>query len=65
MLCSCAGVLASNHQHLFCVRIDPAVDDTQGGRSLMVSEVNAEPLPWGPDNPHGAQHLRPLAQPLG
>lgn len=49
-----AGVLASNHQHLFCVRIDPAVDDAQGGKSLVVSEVNAEQLPWGPDNPHGA-----------
>ena len=23
------GVVASNHQHLFCVRIDPAVDDLQ------------------------------------
>lgn len=53
--CGCpAGVLASNHQHLFCVRIDPAVDDAQGGKSLVVSEVNAEQLPWGPDNPHGA-----------
>jgi primary-amine oxidase len=48
-----AGVLASNHQHLFCVRIDPAVDDEQGGKSLVVVEVNAEQLPWGPDNPHG------------
>lgn len=47
------GVLASHHQHLFCVRIDPAVDDPQGGRSLVVAEVNAEPLPWGADNPHG------------
>jgi primary-amine oxidase len=24
------GVVASNHQHLFCVRIDPAVDDPNG-----------------------------------
>jgi primary-amine oxidase len=47
------GVVASNHQHLFCMRIDPAVDDDQGGRGLMVAEVNAEPLPFGPDNPHG------------
>jgi hypothetical protein len=47
------GVLASNHQHLFCVRIDPAVDDARGGRDLVVAEVNAEPLPWGADNPDG------------
>ncbi|WIA35530.1 hypothetical protein OEZ86_003956 [Tetradesmus obliquus] len=47
------GVVASNHQHLFCVRIDPAVDDADGGKGLVVAEVNAEPLPFGPDNPHG------------
>jgi Cu2+-containing amine oxidase len=47
------GVVASNHQHLFCMRIDPAVDDEQGGKGLVVAEVNAEPLPFGPDNPHG------------
>jgi hypothetical protein len=33
------------------------VDDHQGGKSLVVSEVNAEPLPWGPDNPHGKDPL--------
>jgi hypothetical protein len=54
-----AGVLASNHQHLFCVRIDPAVDDPQGGKSLVVAEVNAEQLPWGPDNPHGEENRLP------
>ncbi|KAF6251268.1 copper amine oxidase [Scenedesmus sp. NREL 46B-D3] len=47
------GVVASNHQHLFCMRIDPAVDDAQGGKGLVVAEVNAERLPFGPDNPHG------------
>lgn len=46
-------MLASNHQHLFCVRLDPAIDDPAGGRDVVVTEVNAEPLPWGPDNPHG------------
>eukprot|EP00878_Enallax_costatus_P039763 GHUV01045664.1.p1 GENE.GHUV01045664.1~~GHUV01045664.1.p1 ORF type:complete len:234 (+),score=45.72 GHUV01045664.1:102-704(+) len=47
------GVVASNHQHLFCVRIDPAVDDLNGGKGLVVSEVNAEQIPFGPENPHG------------
>jgi len=47
------GVVASNHQHLFCVRIDPAVDDLQGGKDLVIAEVNADPLPMGPQNPAG------------
>ena len=33
------GVNAAAHQHLFCARLDPAVDDEQGGRDLIVSEV--------------------------
>jgi primary-amine oxidase len=32
-------VSATAHQHLFCARLDMAVDDEQGGRSLVVSEV--------------------------
>lgn len=47
------GVVAANHQHLFCVRIDPAIDDPNGGKNLIVSEVNADALPYGPQNPHG------------
>eukprot|EP00775_Hariotina_reticulata_P002821 gene2821-3114_t len=47
------GVVASNHQHLFCVRIDPSVDDDNGGKGLVVAEVNAEMLPFGPENPAG------------
>ena len=48
------GVIAANHQHLFCVRIDPSIDDDRGGKGLVVAEVNAEPLPFGgPANPHG------------
>lgn len=47
------GVVASNHQHLFCVRVDPAVDDDNGGKGLIVTEVNAEQIPVGPENPHG------------
>lgn len=33
------GVNAQHHQHMFCVRIDPAVDDDKGGHGLQVSEV--------------------------
>jgi primary-amine oxidase len=37
------GVNAQHHQHMFCARLDMAVDDEQGGKSLMVSEVS---LTW-------------------
>jgi primary-amine oxidase len=37
------------HQHLFCVRLDLDVDGTVN----EVYEVDAEPLPGGPDNPWG------------
>ena len=33
------GVNAAAHQHLFSARLDLAVDDEQGGRELMVTEV--------------------------
>jgi primary-amine oxidase len=33
------GVNAAAHQHLFSARLDPAVDDDQGGRDLVVAEV--------------------------
>ena len=36
------GVNAAAHQHLFCARLDMAVDDAQGGRDLVVSEVRGE-----------------------
>jgi len=39
------GVNAQHHQHMFCARIDPAVDDDAGGASLVVTEVNVEQLP--------------------
>ncbi len=38
-----------NHQHFFTVRLDMAVD----GPCNSLYEVHAEPLPLGPDNPHG------------
>lgn len=34
------GVVASNHQHLFCVRIDPAVDDPNGETSHIHMECS-------------------------
>ncbi len=42
-------VSAPIHQHLFCVRLDMAID---GNRNSVV-EVNTEALPPGPDNPLG------------
>lgn len=37
------GVNAAAHQHLFCARLDMAVDDEQGGKDLVVSEVGCGP----------------------
>jgi primary-amine oxidase len=42
-----AGLAAPLHQHLFCARLDPAVD----GPVNEVEEVDVGPLPAGPDNP--------------
>lgn len=33
------GVNAQHHQHMFCARLDLAVDDTEGGKALYVTEV--------------------------
>ena len=49
-----AALIAPNlaspiHQHLFCFRLDFAVD----GQDNRVYEVEAEPLPLGEDNPYG------------
>ncbi|MEW5316701.1 MAG: hypothetical protein WDW38_008054 [Sanguina aurantia] len=38
-------VQATVHQHFFSCRIDPAVDDVNGGRDLLVSEVEATLTP--------------------
>ncbi|KAH8664392.1 copper amine oxidase [Xylariales sp. PMI_506] len=44
------GALAQNHQHIFCVRIDPAVD---GHRNTVVQEESL-PVPMDPvTNPNG------------
>ncbi|KAI7844182.1 hypothetical protein COHA_002317 [Chlorella ohadii] len=47
------GVNAHIHQHFFQVRMDMAVDDPDGGACLQVVEVEADPMPLGPGNPHG------------
>lgn len=36
---------AQLHQHYFCVRLDMAVDDPDGGAALTVSEVSHHPHP--------------------
>ena len=35
------GVNAQHHQHMFCARLDMAVDDAEGGRGLLVTEVGS------------------------
>jgi len=39
------GVNAQHHQHMFAVRIDPAIDDAEGGKGVVVSEARAALLP--------------------
>ena len=42
-----AGVNAQNHQHMFCARLDMAIDDDEGGKGLYVSEVtHLSPKLW-------------------
>ncbi|WP_295010270.1 primary-amine oxidase [uncultured Microbacterium sp.] len=43
------GVFAPVHQHLFCARLDVAVD----GSDNRLVEVDAERVPMGPENPFG------------
>jgi primary-amine oxidase len=40
------GINAQHHQHMFCARLDPAVDDRQGGKGLVVTEVSGDWLSW-------------------
>jgi primary-amine oxidase len=44
------GLLAPYHQHLFCARLDFALD---GGSAMTVEEVDVLPIPMGPENPNG------------
>lgn len=47
------GVLAQNHQHIFAVRIDPAVDSYTSGDTRIAVEESV-PVPRDPEtNPHG------------
>jgi primary-amine oxidase len=43
------GMYGPNHQHFFCVRLDMSVD----GTANRVVEVDSQPSPAGPENPHG------------
>lgn len=44
------GVLAQNHQHIFAVRIDPAID----GHANTVIQEESLPVPMNPEtNPRG------------
>ncbi|KPI34731.1 Copper amine oxidase 1 [Cyphellophora attinorum] len=43
------GALAQNHQHIFCVRLDPAVDGYEN--TVVVEE--SHPVAVGPKNPAG------------
>lgn len=43
------GVFAPVHQHLFCARLDTAID----GQQNSVQEVDAVGVPTGSDNPYG------------
>jgi primary-amine oxidase len=42
-------LVAPHHQHLFTMRLDLDID----GNDCRVFEVDAVPIPMGPDNPHG------------
>jgi primary-amine oxidase len=53
------GLAAPVHQHLFCARLDPAVD----GPVNEVHEVDVAPLPPGPGNPW-ANGFAPVVTPL-
>ena len=49
------GVNAQHHQHMFCARLDMAVDDAEGGRGLLVTEVGS----CRDLHPGAAMHLLP------
>ena len=45
------GVNAQHHQHMFCARLDMAIDDHNGGAPLVVTEVcTFSPLSQSPGN---------------
>eukprot|EP00803_Ostreobium_quekettii_P010562 evm.model.scf_1177.3 EVM.evm.TU.scf_1177.3 scf_1177:31016-41785(+) len=44
------GVNAQCHQHMFCARLDFAVDDGCGGKGLVVTECDVKAMEDGEDN---------------
>ncbi len=48
------GLAAPFHQHIFCARLDMAVD----GERNAVHELNLQRVPMGPGNPHGNAFTR-------
>ena len=59
------GALAQNHQHLFCLRVDPAID----GYNNTIFKEETTPMPMNPNtNPHGNGYkvdLQPVSQSTG
>ncbi|KAF7547660.1 hypothetical protein G7046_g8932 [Stylonectria norvegica] len=47
------GVLAQNHQHIFAVRIDPAIDSHTSGETQVVVEESVRHRMNKETNPHG------------
>jgi len=47
------GALAQNHQHIFCVRIDPAID---GHNNTVVQQESLPLLPDARTNPNGNRY---------
>jgi primary-amine oxidase len=52
------GLGAPFHQHMFCARLDVAVD----GNSNAVDEIDAARVPVGPENPHGNAFTRNITR---
>ncbi|KFZ03572.1 hypothetical protein V502_10836 [Pseudogymnoascus sp. VKM F-4520 (FW-2644)] len=44
------GVLATNHQHIFCLRVDPMID---GANNTIIQEDSVPVLDCEEENPHG------------
>ena len=51
------GVLAQNHQHIFAVRIDPAIDSYRPGGTQVVVEESVPQKKNPQTNPHGNMYL--------
>lgn len=56
------NVLAAHHQHLFCARLDMAVDDEEGGRGLVVTEARSLFAPFSIYQRHFSIFPSTLAQ---